>query len=101
MTLLISLIASVIVTLIWYLSEKARTLKTGMLCYMYWGASIMWSVDAAVEYLRNGADYFSPDITDMINDAFLGLSAITLGLVIWVIRLLITDPVAVVKRSDK
>ena len=36
---------------------------------------------------------------DMLNDAFLGLSVVALALVIWVVRLLITDPKGVVKSS--
>ncbi|MBP0961320.1 MAG: hypothetical protein J5864_04180, partial [Oscillospiraceae bacterium] len=67
MTLLITLIAAVTVTLIWYTNEKARKLKTGLLCYMFWGASLMWLVDAAVEYIEDGADYFLPSSGDMLN----------------------------------
>ena len=50
MTLLITLIAAVIITIVWYTSPKARKLKVGLMCYMYWGASIMWLVDALFEY---------------------------------------------------
>ncbi|MBR3025906.1 MAG: hypothetical protein IKN85_01800 [Oscillospiraceae bacterium] len=92
MTLLITLIAAVTVTLIWYTSEKARKMKTGILCYMFWGASLMWLVDAAVEYIEDGADYFIPSSADMLNDAFLGLSAVVLALVVWMVYILIKDP---------
>ena len=92
MTLLITLIAAVTVTLIWYTNEKARELKTGILCYMFWGASLMWLVDAAVEYIEDGADYFLPSSGDMLNDAFLGLSVVVLALVVWVVYLLVKDP---------
>ncbi len=92
MTLLITLIAAVTVTLIWYTNEKARELKTGILCYMFWGASLMWLVDAAVEYIEDGADYFLPSSGDMLNDAFLGFSVVVLALVVWMVYLLIKDP---------
>ncbi len=92
MTLLITLAAAVTVTLIWYTNEKARELKTGILCYMFWGASLMWFADAAVEYIEEGADYFLPSSGDMLNDAFLGLSVVVLALVIWVVYLLVKDP---------
>ena len=92
MTLLITLIADVTVTLIWYTSEKARKMKTGILCYMFWGASLMWLVDATVEYIEDGADYFIPSSADMLNDAFLGLSAVVLALVVWTVYILIKDP---------
>ena len=92
MTLLITLAAAGTVTLICYTNEKARELKTGILCYMFWGASLMWLVDAAVEYIEDGADYFIPSSADMLNDAFLGLSVVVLALVIWVVYLLVKDP---------
>ena len=92
MTLLITLIAALTVTLIWYTNEKARKLNTGILCYMFWGASLMWLVDAAVEYFEDGADYFLPSSGDMLNDAFLGLSVVVLALVVWVVCLLVKDP---------
>lgn len=97
MTLLITLIAAITATIVWYNSSKARTLKCGILCYMYWGASLMWLVDAIAEYFEIGADYFSPAQTDMLNDLFLGLSAVTLGLVVWIAVILLTDPKGVVK----
>ena len=99
MTLLLTLIAAVISTLIWYLSERARRLKIVTLLYLYWGASLMWFVDAVFEYIEMRAAYFTPSISDMINDSFLGLSVIVLGLIIWVIVILIKDPENVIKRK--
>lgn len=92
MTLLISTCAAVICTIIWYTSEKARTCKIGTLTLMYWGASLMWLVDAAAEYLELKAEYFSPSSADMINDSFLGMSVVVLGLVIWCFILIVKDP---------
>lgn len=92
MTLLMTLIAAVIVTMIWYVSPKARLLKVGLLCYMFWGASIMWMVDAVAEYIELRSAYFTPALEDMINDSFLGLSVIVLALVIWAAYVLFTDP---------
>ena len=91
MTLLITVFAAVIVTVKWY-NRKDDSMQLGMLCFLYWGASIMWLVDAIFEYAELKADYFTPALEDMVNDAFLGLSVVALGLVIWLVRLLITDP---------
>jgi hypothetical protein len=99
MTLLLTLFAAVITTVIWYSSENARQLKIGILCYMFWGASIMWLVDAIFEYAELRADYFTPAAQDMLNDSFLGLSVIAFALVIWVIVLLIKDPKRVIKST--
>ena len=99
MTLLISLFAAVISTVIWYKSEQRKELKIGVLCSMFWGASLMWLVDAVFEYAELKAAYFTPDPADMLNDLFLGLSVVALALVIWVIVLLIADPKGVVRNA--
>lgn len=98
MTLLITLIAAVVSTVIWYTSEKARQLKISALCYMFWGAGIMWFVDAVVEYIELRAEYFTPAVEDMINDAFLGGAVIVLALVIWTVIILIKDPLGTIKN---
>jgi len=101
MTLLITVFAAVAVTLIWYTSEKARRMKLGALCLAFWGASLMWLVDAVMEYIEVGAEYFSPSGADMLNDAFLGISVVALGLVVWVITLLVKDPAGVLGKRPK
>lgn len=98
MTLLITLFAAVISTAVWYMNSEARKMKIGTLCCMYWGASLMWLVDAVVEYMELGAEYFAPDAASMINDGFLGLSVVALGLVIQTIIILVKDPNGTVKE---
>ena len=100
MTLLITAAAAVAATLIWYFKDDG-TLYTGFLCLMYWGASIMWLVDAIFEYVEVGAEFFRPAWEDMLNDAFLGLSVVVLGLVIWLVVLLFRDPWGRVRRALK
>lgn len=100
MTLLITVFAAVIATVKWY-NREDDNMRLGILCYFYWGASIMWLVDALFEYAELRAAYFTPAPADMLNDAFLGFSVVALGLVIWLVRLLITDPKGSVKRALK
>lgn len=100
MTLLITVFAAVVATVKWY-TRKDDSMQLGLLCCLYWGASLMWLVDAVFEYAELGAEYFTPAAADMLNDAFLGLSAVALGLVIWVVRLLITDPKGSVRAALK
>ena len=100
MTLLITVFAAIISTVIWYTNIRARRLKVGMLCYMFWGASLMWLIDAVFEYTELRAAYFTPAVPDMINDAFLGLSVIAFALVIWIVRVLKNDPEGVIGRSE-
>lgn len=101
MTLLITLIAAIAVTIIWYTNSKARKIKVGLLCYMYWGAFLMWLVDAVVAYIELGAEYFIPSFPDMINDTFFGFSAVALGLAIWTVYVVVKDPLGTVRTELK
>ena len=91
MTLLLTVFAAVIVTVLWY-NRKDDSMQLGTLCFLFWGAAIMWVVDALFEYAELKAEYFNPALEDMINDSFLGLSVIAFALVIWLVKLLIKDP---------
>ena len=98
MTLLTTVFAAIICTVIWYKKEEARTLKVGTLCLMYWGASLMWLIDAVFEYAELGAESFVPAPLDMLNDFYLGLSVVALGLIIWLVIIFVRDPKGVVKN---
>lgn len=99
MTLLITVFAAIATTIIWYTKASDNSMKIGTLCLMYWGASIMWLVDAIAEYYEVGAQYFLQDAADMLNDSYLGLSVVALGLIIWLIILFIRDPRGVIKKT--
>lgn len=99
MTLLTTLFAAIISTVIWYKNVPKDTMKVGVLSLMYWGASIMWFVDAVFEYVELGAEYFTPAPLDMLNDFYLGLSVVAMGLIIWLVILLVKDPKGVLKAA--
>ncbi|NLX84011.1 MAG: hypothetical protein GXZ00_00130 [Synergistaceae bacterium] len=99
MTLLTTVFAAIICTIIWYKNAPKSEMRVDILCWMYWGASIMWLVDAIFEYAELQAEYFTPSPVEMLNDFYLGLSVVALGLVIWLTILLIKDPNGVVKAS--
>ena len=99
MTLLITAFAAVISTVIWYKNAPKSQMMVGVLCLMFWGASLMWLVDAVFEYAEIGAEYFAPAPEKMLNDLYLGLSVVALGLIIWVVILLIKDPKGVIKST--
>lgn len=98
MTLLVAVFAAIISTIIWYKGSD-KDMQTGTLCLIYWGASIMWFVDFIFEYAELGAEYFTPAPTDMLNDFYLGISVVALGLLIWLVILLIKDPKGTVKAA--
>lgn len=97
MTLLTTIFAAIICTIFWYINAPESQMNIGILCLMYWGASLMWFVDAVFEYVEIGSAYFTPAPIDMLNDFYLGLSVVALGLIIWLVVLLIKDPKGVVK----
>lgn len=99
MTLLISAFAAIISTIVWYFNSKRKELKLSVPCFLFWGSTIMWFVDAVFEYAELGADYFTPAVSDMVNDSFLGFSVVALGVVIWLAVLVIKDPNGVVKSA--
>ena len=94
MTLILTVFAAITVTYIWY-KDCENKKKLGILCLMYWGASLMWLVDVFFE----GSAFFNPAPADLLNDLFLGLVVAALGLVIWLVRLLIADPEGNVKAK--
>ncbi len=99
MTLLTTVFAAIISTVIWYKGAPDSKMQVGVLCWMYWGASLMWFVDAVFEYAKFGAAFFTPAPRDMLNDLYLGLSVVAFGLIIWLIILLVKDPKGVVKAA--
>lgn len=99
MTLLTTVFAAIIATVIWYLGAHKSNMQVGTLCLMYWGASLMWFVDAIFEYAELGAEFFTPSSLDMLHDFYLGLSVVALGLVIWLVIVLIKDPKGVIKSK--
>ena len=99
MCLILTTIAAVLCTAFWYGSTTLREMKISVLCWLFWGAAIMWFVDLAFEYAEEGAAVFEPALADVLNDSLLGLSVITLALVIWTAVLLVRDPKGVVRAA--
>ena len=98
MTLLICVFAAIIATVKWY-QRKDDSMMSGVPCVLFWGASLMWLGDAVFTYAELGAEVFTHAAEDILNDAFLGLSVVALGLILWLIILLIKDPKGVVKAG--
>lgn len=98
MTLLITVFAAIICTVVWYSLAPKDKMKTGTLSLIFWGASLMWFADFIAEYAEDKAACFMPAPADMLNDSFLGLAVVALGLIIWLVILLIKDPKGVIKE---
>lgn len=98
MCLLVTVIAAVIATTVWYTNEQRAAYKLGTLCCIYWGASLMWLIDAVFEYSELHAAYFVQEFADILNDTLLGASAVVIGMIAWLIVLLCKDPKGVFKK---
>lgn len=59
----------------------------------------MWLFDFIFEYTELKADYFNQSFESILNDSFLGLTVVTIGLVIWLVILLVKDPDGVFEKK--
>ena len=71
MTLLTSIFAAIICTVLWYRNDAENDMLLHIPVFMFWGASLMWLADAIFEYTKLGAEYFTPEPLDMLNDFYL------------------------------
>ncbi|MGN0521509.1 MAG: hypothetical protein ACI4IQ_02595 [Eubacterium sp.] len=99
MCLLITVIAAIVATVIWYTHAQKDTYKVGVLAVIYWGASLMWFVDFIFEYAQLHSEYFNQDFSDILNDSILGIVVTVIGLIAWLIILLIKDPKDVFRKK--
>ena len=93
MWLIMTSLAAIITTAIWYVKAPNDKYKLGLLSWIFWGATLMWSVDHVMAYLIEGGEFFEINL----DATLLGLTVITFALLVWVIVLLISDPKGVFK----
>jgi hypothetical protein len=94
---LLTALAAIIATALWYVNAPEDKYKLSLLSFIYWGATIMWLVDHVIVYVQEGGEFFEIDV----DATGLGLSVLLLGLFVWVIVLLVSDPKGVLKRVLK
>lgn len=87
MCLLITAFAAVIATLVWYFAPVTPPIRLGTLALMYWGATLMWTVDGVFSVAEGGSF-----LELSADDAILGLVVVLCGLVAWTLLLLFRDP---------
>ncbi len=84
MYFIITAFAAILTTMIWRkLSEDKYQFST--LCFMYWGATLMWLVDHVIAFLTEGGAFF--EIT--LDATLLGITVVLCGLLAWVILALV------------
>ncbi|MGN0262284.1 MAG: hypothetical protein ACI4B9_05510 [Eggerthellaceae bacterium] len=92
MTLVITLLAAVVATLVWYAKTPDTRYHIGTLALMYWGAALMWVVDGIACLIEGEAFIEIVDTAAMIDDALLGAVVVVAGMAAWLIYLLAKDP---------
>jgi hypothetical protein len=97
MFLLMTALAAVVATAVWYTKAPEDKYKVGMLSLFFWGATFMWLVDHVMAYLMEGGEFF--ELT--LDAAMLGISVIILALIVWVLILVISDPRGALKSVLK
>lgn len=95
MYLILTAAAAVATTIVWYAKLPDNRYRLGFLSLMYWGATLMWTVDHVIAYLQEGGPVF-----DLSAGAFLlGVIVILAGLIIWLVALLAADPKKVLRKA--
>ena len=97
MWLIMTALAAIITTAIWYANAPDDKYKLGLLSLIYWGATLMWLADHVMAYLMEGGEFFEINL----DATMLGLSVLILGLLVWEITLLISDPKGTLKKVLK
>lgn len=97
MWLILTALAAIITTVIWYVKGPEDKYKLGLLSLAFWGATIMWLVDHVMAYLDEGGAFFETNL----DATMLGISVIIVALLVWLIVLLVSDPKRVLKRVLK
>ena len=97
MYLIITALAAIIATIIWYANAPEDKYKLDLLCFIYWGATLMWLVDHVMAFLIEGGEFF--EIT--LDATMLGVVVTLSGLIVWLIALLISDPKKVFNKVLK
>ena len=98
MCLLITVFAALAASILWYTHAQKDTYLFKVLAGIFWGASLMWLVDAVFEFVELKAEFFNQPIQDLVNDSILGLCVVALGIFAWIVVLFIKDPKGAFKR---
>jgi peptidoglycan biosynthesis protein MviN/MurJ (putative lipid II flippase) len=97
MWLILTALAAITTTVIWYVKAPQDKYKLGVLTLTFWGATLMWLVDHVMASLTEGGEFFEVSL----DATLLGVSVIILALFVWLIVLLVSDPKGVLPKTLK
>lgn len=78
MYFIITALAAIVATVFW-LKISEDKYKLSRLCFIYWGATLMWFVDHVIAFLLEGGSFF--EIT--LDATLLGITVVLCGLLAW------------------
>lgn len=82
MCLILTIVAAVLTTFAWRFMFTDKKYMLSRLALMYWGASLMWSVDGIFS-IAEGEGFFNLTL----DDTYLGIVVVFSGLAVWAIML--------------
>lgn len=85
MFFIITGLAAIVATIIWYVNAPEDKYNLSTLCFIFWGATLMWFVDHVMAYLTEGGEFF--EIT--LDATLLGITVVLFGLFMWIILVLV------------
>ncbi|MGQ9546681.1 MAG: hypothetical protein ACUVTR_05950 [Dehalococcoidia bacterium] len=88
-------LAAIIVTAIWYAKAPEDKYKLGLLSLFLWGATLMWLVDHVMAYITEGGPFLEMNLEATL----LGIAVIVLALFVWEIVLIASDPKGALKKA--
>lgn len=94
MFFIITALAAMVTTIIWYVNAPSDKYNLSTLCFIYWGATLMWFIDHVMAYLAEGGEFFEVNL----DATLLGITVVLFGLLVWVIMLLVKDPKGVFNK---
>ncbi len=94
MFLIVTAFAAITATLLWYVKAPNDQYKLGLLSLIFWGATLMWLVDHVMAYLTEGGEFLEVNL----DATMLGVCVVLIGLLVWQVSLLVSDPKRVLFR---
>jgi len=95
MWLIMTALAAIITTAIWYANAPEDKYKLGLLSLFFWGATLMWLVDHVMAYVTEGGEFLEINL----DATLLGVAVIVLALFVWEIVLLVSDPKGALRKA--
>ncbi len=95
MWLILTAVAAIVTTLLWYTKAPKDKYKLGFLSLIFWGATVMWVVDHLWAYLAGNGEFLEINLSATL----LGVVVIIVGFILWGIFLWLTARKETEKRT--